>query len=151
MSVSIQLDAGCFQMASTNLTEPFDDDDGFQAASLKFTEPFDESDVSFSVEGKLIYANKSIVSMWSPVFKTMFSGGFKETYAKTVELPEKRFDDILELMCILHPPNKPVDGKVFIFQTIMLSLIKLEEASAYKTVTSANPMLALFFVPHVFD
>lgn len=78
-------------------------------ASTMFTEPYDESDVSFSVEEKLIYANKSIMSMWSPVFKTMFSAGFKETHAKVVELPEKRFDDILELMSILHPPNKPVD------------------------------------------
>jgi len=92
------------------------DADCFQMASKKFTEPFDESDVSLSVEGKLIYANKSILSMWSPVFKTMFGGGFKESNAKVVQLPEKYFKDILELMCILHPPNKPVDGMLFIFQ-----------------------------------
>lgn len=78
-------------------------------ASRKFTEPFSQSDVSFSVEGKLIYAVKSTMSMWSPVFETMFGGRFKESKAKVVELPEKRFTDILELVSVLHPPNKPVD------------------------------------------
>ena len=84
-------------------------------SSRRFTEPFSQSDVSFSVEGKLIYAVKSTMSMWSPVFETMFSGGFKESNAKVVELPEKRFDDILELVSVLHPPNKPVDGKLYLF------------------------------------
>jgi len=48
----------------------------------------------------------------------MFGGGFKESNAKVVQLPEKYFKDILELMCILHPPNKPVDGMLFTFHTV---------------------------------
>jgi len=92
-------------------------------ASAKFAERFDESDISFSVEGKLIYAVKSTISMWSPVFKAMFCGRFKESKAKVVELPDKQFSDILELMCVLHPPNKPVDGKLVTFQTVVFSVI----------------------------
>lgn len=77
-------------------------------ASTKFMEPFDESDVSFNVEGKSVYAIKAVMSLWSPVFKTMFSGPYKESGANVVKLPEKRFDDILELVCVLHPPNKQI-------------------------------------------
>ena len=99
------------------------DTDCFQMASAKFAERFDESDISFSVEGKLIYAVKSTISMWSPVFKAMFCGRFKESKAKVVELPDKQFSDILELMCVLHPPNKPVDGKLVTFQTVVFSVI----------------------------
>ena len=107
MAGSIILDVDCFQMDSQ-----------------KFTEPFDGSDISFAVEGELIYAVKIIMSMWSPVFKTMFGGGFKESDAEVVELPEKSFGDILELVLVLHPPNKPIDGKLYLFQTVMLSVIK---------------------------
>jgi len=82
------------------------------ASVRTFTEPWEESDVSFTVEGRNIYANKAILSMWSPAFKAMFSGRFRESGEKPVELPEKRFIDVLELVRVLHPPNKPVDGKL---------------------------------------
>jgi len=101
-------------------------------ASTKFTEPFDESDISSNVQGRRVYAIKLILSMWSPVFKTMFSGGFKESSADVAGLPEKRFNDILELMCVLHPPNKPVDGKLFTFQTVILSVVKRPKILAVK-------------------
>jgi len=81
------------------------------ACERTFTEPWDLSDVTFVVEGRYIYANKTIMSMWSPVLKAMFGGGFRERDAAVVELPGKLYDDILELVCVLHPPNKPIDGK----------------------------------------
>jgi len=80
------------------------------AAERTFTEPWDLSDVSFAVEGRYIYANKTIMSMWSPVLKAMFGGAFRESNAAVVELPGKLYDDLLELICVLHPPNKPIDG-----------------------------------------
>ena len=80
------------------------------AAERTFTEPWDLSDVSFVVEGRYIYANKTIMSMWSPVLKAMFGGAFRESNAAVVELPGKFYDDLLELICVLHPPNKPIDG-----------------------------------------
>jgi len=83
----------CFQMASSKY--------------MKYMEPFDESDISFSVEGKPIYAVKSIMTMWSPVFKVMFSS------AEVVQVPDKSFEDFMELVCALHPPYKPIDGKPY--------------------------------------
>jgi len=82
------------------------------ASDRTFTEPWDLSDVSFLVEGRHIYANKIIMSMWSPVLKAMFGGAFRESDAAVVELPGKHYDDLLELICVLHPPNKPIDGRL---------------------------------------
>jgi len=81
------------------------------ASESMFTEPWDLSDVTFVVEGRYIYANKTILSMWSPVLKAMFGGGFRESDDTVVKLPCKLYDDLLELICVLHPPNKPIDGK----------------------------------------
>lgn len=87
------------------------------ASRRTFTQPWDLSDVSFCVEGRYIYANKTIMAMWSPVLKAMFGGAFRESDAAVVELPGKHYDDLLELICVLHPPNKPIDGQLSL-QTI---------------------------------
>jgi len=79
-------------------------------SSISFTEAWDLGDIVFSVEHRLIYANKTVLSMWSPVMKAMFSGDFIERHAKVIELPGKGFDEFLELVCILHPPNKEISG-----------------------------------------
>jgi len=50
--------------------------------------------------------------MWSPVLKAMFGSAFREGDAATADLPGKRYNDVLELMRVLHPPTKPVDGKL---------------------------------------
>jgi BTB/POZ domain len=81
-------------------------------SSKLFTEAWDLGDIVFSVERRFIYANKNVLSMWSPVMKAMFSDDFVERYATIIELPGKDFDEVLELVRVLHPPNKPVDGKI---------------------------------------
>lgn len=78
---------------------------------IDFTQPWEYSDVIFAVEGKRVYANKMILSMWSPVIKAMFSRDFKEKKANEIPLPEKSADAIVELMRVLHPPTKEVDGE----------------------------------------
>ena len=75
-----------------------------------FTERWDQSDVSFTVEDRNIYANKATLSMWSPVFNAMFGGAFMEGGAAAVDLPGKQYDDVLELISVLHPPNKSLNG-----------------------------------------
>ena len=93
------------------------------ASERTFTEPWELSDTSFAVEGRKIYANKTILSMWSPVFNAMFGGAFREKGANPVNLPGKQYNDVLELIRVLHPPNKPVDGK--------LSSFTVEEQSSH--------------------
>ena len=101
--------------------------------NINFTKPWDHSDITFIVEGKKVYANKTILSMSSPVMKTMFESDFKEKGAKEIELPGKELKHFLELMKIAHPPNQRkgnishfssfiiCPGKTIIFESVFFS------------------------------
>ena len=41
----------------------------------------------------------------------IFLFSWQEKNASSVTLPDKKFDDMLELMQVLHPPNKEISGK----------------------------------------
>jgi len=96
------------------------------ASERSFTEPWDESDVSFTVEGRKIYASKTILSMWSPVLKAMFGGAFRESSASSIDLPGKQYNEVLELVRVLHPPIKPLDGKL-----LHIRLTRLKQACSH--------------------
>ena len=83
----------------------------FTLLTMSFLSAWDLSDVILKVEGRCVYVNKSVMSMWSPVMKAMFHGHFRERNADVVELPGKNCDDVLELVRVLHPPNKEIDGR----------------------------------------
>ena len=36
----------------------------------------------------------------------------QEKNARSVSLPDKTFNDVMELMHVLHPPNKDISGKI---------------------------------------
>ena len=44
---------------------------------IDFTQPWMHSDAVFVLEDRKIYANKTVLSMWSPVMHAMFSDDFK--------------------------------------------------------------------------
>jgi len=44
-------------------------------------------DVILIVDNRKIYANKAILSIWSPVFETMFKSNFKEKESSEISLP----------------------------------------------------------------
>ena len=77
-----------------------------------FTKPWAHSDIVFVVEGSKVYANKTILSMWSPVLEAMFTSDFKEKKAAEIPLPGKTLEPFVELMGVVHPPNKEIDGKL---------------------------------------
>ena len=80
---------------------------------MNFSQPWSGSDIVFVVEDKNIYANKVILSMWSPVLEAMFTSDFKEKNAAEITLPGKKYKDVLELMKVVHPPNKAINSKYF--------------------------------------
>ncbi|XP_064630329.1 BTB and MATH domain-containing protein 38-like [Lineus longissimus] len=94
---------------------------------VDFTHPWRHGDITFKVEGKRLYANKTILSMWSPVFEAMFTNDFKEKNAMEIKLPEKEYEEVLELMKVIHPPNKQVD------ENCVYSLLPL--AREYQMIT----------------
>jgi hypothetical protein len=49
------------------------------------------SDVSFIVEGKVVYGHKVILSLLSDRFRAMFSSGFRESSQKEIVIPDIRY------------------------------------------------------------
>ena len=76
-----------------------------------FTSPWAQSDIIFTIQGKSAHANKTILSLNSPVFERMFSSDFLEKNTTVINLPGKKFKGFIHLMRVVHPPNKEVDGK----------------------------------------
>ena len=85
-----------------------------QQCVIDFSQPWEYSDVVFALENKKIYACKMVLSMWSPVIKAMFSRDFREKNALEIPLPGKKFDEFIELMHVLHPPTKEIDGNYYL-------------------------------------
>lgn len=75
-----------------------------------FDAPSQFSDVVLVVEGRRFYVNKVILCTWSPVFNTMFTSAFKERSSSEIPLPQKNACDILEMLQVLYPPEKPIDS-----------------------------------------
>lgn len=70
---------------------------------LDFSAPWKMSDLVLVVEGKRFHVHRCILSMCSPVFDAMLSLDFKEKNAKEIPLPEKKADEIEELLRAIYP------------------------------------------------
>ncbi|CAH1784971.1 unnamed protein product [Owenia fusiformis] len=77
---------------------------------IDFSKPWQFGDIIFIVEDKKIYANKTILSMWSPVMEAMFHRDFKEKNAMEINLPHKSYEEVIEFLKVLHPPNEEISG-----------------------------------------
>ena len=69
------------------------------------------SDVILVVEESEFHVHKVILAMCSPVFERMFTSDFKEKEAQRIPLPEKKSEDIKEMLLVLYPFAKPVTGR----------------------------------------
>lgn len=76
--------------------------------AIDFSKPTVMCDVILIVDNRKLYCNKAILSIWSPVFETMFKSNFKEKDSNEVNLPDKSYDDIYDLLQVIYPPNKPI-------------------------------------------
>ena len=76
-----------------------------------FDQPVDFSDVVLVVEGRSFHVHKAILAKWLPVFKAMLTSDFKERSTNQITLPNKKACDVLELLQVLYPPEKPIDSK----------------------------------------
>lgn len=90
--------------------------------TLDFSQPWEFSDTVLVVEENKFHAHRSVLSMWSPVFSTMFTAQFKEKTADEIPLPEKKATEIKELLLVIYPTSeREIDGKNFL---ILLNLAK---------------------------
>ncbi|KAJ8311377.1 hypothetical protein KUTeg_010732 [Tegillarca granosa] len=94
----------------TNCRMAMDQDPEHQGCP--FVEEPGITDLALVVEGKKLFVNKFVLAVASPVFKKMFTSKFKEKDTSEVELPGKKYKDVLEfLMCIYPNIMKSVNCK----------------------------------------
>lgn len=81
------------------------EDDGDNTTSFDFTKKGWKDDVAFLVEGRRLYASKSVLALVSPVFECMFGEQFAETYQDEVPLPGKKFVEFHEFLKCIYPTS----------------------------------------------
>ncbi|KAJ0397565.1 hypothetical protein P43SY_003440 [Pythium insidiosum] len=60
------------------------------------------SDVTFLVEGRVVYGHKMVLSLLSERFRGMFTGGFRESQQREIVIPEIRYCVFLRMMEYLY-------------------------------------------------
>ena len=68
-----------------------------------FSEPWKFSDVVLVVEDQRFYVHRNILALWSPVFERMFTGAFQEKNKEEIPLPDKKANEIKELLLMIYP------------------------------------------------
>ncbi|KAL4161110.1 hypothetical protein PRNP1_001666 [Phytophthora ramorum] len=63
------------------------------------------ADISFLVEGRVVYAHKLILSALSARFRGMFSSGFREARESQIVVPDVRYDVFILLLEYLYTGN----------------------------------------------
>ncbi|CAH3022051.1 unnamed protein product, partial [Porites evermanni] len=101
----------------------------------RFSEPWEDSDLILVVEDEKFHVHRLIMSMNSPVFKAMFKSQFKEATANEIPLPEKKANEILDIL-------KRVYSKQFIEEPVEIT----EENVEYLLKLSDE-----YQIKHIFD
>ena len=102
----------------------------------RFSEPWEDSDLILLVEDEKFHVHRLIMSMNSPVFKAMFKSQFKEATANEIPLPEKKANEILDIL-------KRVYSKQFIEEPVDITegnvehLLKLSDEYQIKHIFDA--------------
>ena len=102
----------------------------------RFSEPWEDSDLILVVEDEKFHVHRLIMSMNSPVFKAMLKSQFKEATANEIPLPEKKANEILDIL-------KRVYSKQFIEEPVDITegnvehLLKLSDEYQIKHIFDA--------------
>ncbi|XP_045196940.2 uncharacterized protein LOC123551805 [Mercenaria mercenaria] len=82
----------------------------------RFNKKSKTEDHVFIIEGKKMYVSKTVLTIASPVFASMFESDFKEKHLEEIELKGKKYKDMLEFVKLLYPGSRnPVTmGTVFL-------------------------------------
>ncbi|XP_045208087.2 uncharacterized protein LOC123559973 [Mercenaria mercenaria] len=92
---------------NVNETTSSNNEDGVLTENT-FLEKTWKDDFTFIIESRKLYTVKAVLAYVSPVFDRMFQSDFKEKNQDEMELPNKKFDDVLEFLhCVC--PGKQTD------------------------------------------
>ena len=89
-----------FQASNATTTDDISND----GVCWDFRHKSEYLDTAFIVEDRLLFASRLVLCMWSPVFRLMLEGDFKEKEMDQIPLPNKQYEDWLEFMKCVHPP-----------------------------------------------
>lgn len=82
---------------------------------MEFTEPWKNSDQVLVVEERDLHVHRCVLSLCSPVFDRMFNSDFKEKTCKRIELPEKKYDELVEMLQVIYDRRKEITDDNFCF------------------------------------
>ena len=74
-----------------------------QGATPDFSKSWHMSDVVLVVKDQRFHVHRSVLSMCSPVFETMFTSNFKEKDQSEIHLTEKKANQVKELLLVIYP------------------------------------------------
>ena len=102
----------------------------------RFSEPWEDSDLILVVEDEKFHVHRLIMSMNSPVFKAMFKSQFKEATANEIPLPEKKANEILDLLKRVYS-KQFIEEPVEIIEENVEHLLKLSDEYQIKHIFDA--------------
>ena len=76
------------------------------AHKTSFSEPWKSSNLVLVVEGRRFHVHREVLIVCSPVFEAMLSSNFKEKSAFEIALPDKKADEIQQLLETIYPDRK---------------------------------------------
>ncbi|RLN86341.1 hypothetical protein BBJ28_00007462 [Nothophytophthora sp. Chile5] len=82
-------------------------------ALARFVDCDEFADISFLVEGRVVFAHKLILSALSARFRGMFSSGFVESRAAQIAVPDVRYEVFLRLLEYLYTGRVETHDDVF--------------------------------------
>ncbi|DAZ93819.1 TPA: hypothetical protein N0F65_004208 [Lagenidium giganteum] len=108
-----------------------------QRSLRQFVNAEEFSDVSFLVEGRVIYAHRIILSLLSERFRGMFTSGFLESQQKQIVVPDIRYAVFLKMMAYLYT-GQAVEGLVAAAPSSSSSSLSSSSLSSASSTTSLS-------------
>lgn len=75
-------------------------------AETPFSQPWRSSNLVLVVEGRKFHVHRDVLIVCSPVFEAMLSSDFKEKSALEIPLPEKKAEEIEQLLKAIYPDRE---------------------------------------------
>ena len=75
-------------------------------AKIPFSQPWRSSNLVLVVEGRKFHVHRDVLIVCSPVFEAMLSSDFKEKSALEIPLPEKKAEEIEQLLKAIYPDRE---------------------------------------------
>lgn len=88
------------QNHTMNVTDEYE-----QESPSVFSKAWNDTDVVLVVEDEEFHVHRSILSLQSVMFKTMFNGLFKDATKERIELKDDKAEAMLLFLKLLYPPN----------------------------------------------